>query len=78
MSQSQTRTGERRSVGMRAIVKSGCTADNNNAMCCLSHHVVTMLELCRNVRAEAAAEREKSERLLHNILPTAVASELKE
>ncbi len=55
-----------------------------DAMRCLSHHVVTMLELRRNLieleraKQEAAAEREKSERLLHNILPAAVAQELKE
>jgi len=60
------------------------TLEQRDAMRCLSRHVVTMLELRRNVieleraKAEAAAEREKSERLLHNILPAAVAQELKE
>jgi adenylate cyclase len=60
------------------------TLEQRDAMRCLSHHVVTMLELRRNLieleqaKQETAAEREKSERLLHNILPAAIAQEFKE
>ncbi|WP_439356765.1 adenylate/guanylate cyclase domain-containing protein [Bradyrhizobium sp. DASA03007] len=60
------------------------TLEQREAMRCLSHHVVTMLELRRKLieleqaRQEASAEREKAERLLHNILPASVARELKE
>lgn len=60
------------------------TLEQRDAMRCLSHHVVAMLELRRQLaeveqaRQETAAEREKSERLLHNILPASVARELKE
>ncbi|MGH7246531.1 MAG: adenylate/guanylate cyclase domain-containing protein [Pseudomonadota bacterium] len=59
------------------------TLEQRDALRCLSHHVVTMLELRRNLieleraRQETAAEREKSERLLCNILPAAIAQELK-
>jgi adenylate cyclase len=64
--------------------KERLTVEQRDAMRCLSRHVVTMLELRRNVvqleraKAEAAAEREKFERLLHNILPAPIANELKE
>lgn len=60
------------------------TLAQRDAMRCFSHHVVTMLELRRKLielertEQEAAAEREKSEQLLRNILPAAVAQELKE
>jgi adenylate cyclase len=60
------------------------TLEQRDAMRCLSHHIVTMLELRRNLieleraKAESVAEHEKSEQLLHNIFPAAVAQELKE
>jgi adenylate cyclase len=59
------------------------TLAQRDAMRCFSHHVVTMLELRRKLieleraEQETAAEREKSEQLLRNILPAAVAQELK-
>jgi adenylate cyclase len=49
----------------------------------LAHQVVTLLELRRSLlqldrtRQELQDQREKSERLLHNMLPMAVAQELK-
>jgi adenylate cyclase len=60
------------------------TLEQRDAMRCLSHHVVTMLELRRKLieleqaKQETTAEREKAEGLLHKILPAAVAQELRE
>jgi adenylate cyclase len=58
--------------------------EQRDAMRCLSRNVVTLMELRRSLveleraRQEAAAERDKSERLLRNILPETIARELKE
>ncbi len=58
--------------------------EQREALRCLSHQVVTLMELRRSLaeleraREEAAAERDKSERLLMSILPQSVARELKE
>jgi class 3 adenylate cyclase len=58
--------------------------EQRDALRRLSRQTVTLLELRRSLialdraRQEAAAERAESERLLHNILPPAVARELKQ
>lgn len=60
------------------------TLEQRDALRTLARHVVTLLELRRTLfeleraRQEAAAEREKSERLLRCMLPDSVAQELKE
>ena len=60
------------------------TLEQRDALKCLSRHVVTLMELRKSLleleraREEAAVERDKSERLLHNILPARLARELKE
>ena len=60
------------------------TFEQREAVKRLAHQVVTVLELRRNVnqlertRQELQDQREKSERLLQNMLPAAVAQELKD
>lgn len=66
------------------VPREGLSLEQREAMRCLSRHVVALTELRRSLselehaRAEAADERDKAERLLHSILPAAIARELKE
>lgn len=60
------------------------TVEQREALRSLSRHVVTLLQLRREVmelaraHEEIATERQKSDQLLHNILPAAIVQELKE
>lgn len=60
------------------------TTEQCDALRRLSHQIVTLLELRRSLvelecaRLEVMAERDKSEKLLRNVLPATVAQELKE